>query len=187
MTVMKVLDGIDDKLARWLLDQPVFFVASAPSDDAGHVNVSPKGMAGTFAILDKYKVAYLDYYGSGAETIAHLRDNGRITVMFMAFTGRPTIIRLYGLGRIIRPDDAEFAQYRGEFEKERETAQRSIIVIDVDRVSSSCGYSVPVMEFVADRDILDLHQEKKGAAAYEHYDTGKNAVSIDGLPALIDL
>jgi hypothetical protein len=184
---MKVLDGIDAKLAAWLLDQPVFFVATAPRDDGGHVNVSPKGMTGTFAVLAKDRVGYLDYYGSGSETIAHLRDNGRITIMFVAFSGRPTIIRLYGRGRAVRPADAEFDDLRTRFDKDRVTGQRSIIVVDLDRVADSCGYSVPLLDFVADRTVLDLHQEKKGAAAYQDYASGKNAHSIDGLPALIDL
>jgi hypothetical protein len=184
---VKVLDGIDDKLARWLVKQPVFFVGTAPLSEAGHVNVSPKGMAGTFAVLDKYRVGYLDYYGSGSETIAHLRENGRITLMFAAFDGRPNIVRLFGQGRIVLPQQPEFAELRPQFAKVREVAQRSIIVVDLDRVQDSCGYSVPVMDFVADRTVLDLHQEKKGAAAYVNYGQTKNAQSIDGLPALQDL
>lgn len=181
---MKVLDGVDPKLARWLLKQPLFFVGSAPLSQDGHVNLSPKGMAGTFAVFDQYRVGYLDYYGSGAETIAHLKENGRITLMFVAFQGRPTIIRLFGRGRVVLPADPEFASLRGSFGKERVTAQRSIIVVDLDRVQDSCGYSVPYLDFVADRTVLDLHQEKKGAAAYERYAETKNAHSIDGLPAL---
>jgi hypothetical protein len=184
---MKVLDGVEEKLARWLLKQPMFFVGSAPLSPDGHVNVSPKGMAGTFAVFDRYRVGYLDYYGSGAETIAHLRENGRITLMFVAFQGRPTIIRLFGRGRIVLPSDPEFALLRSSFGKDRVVAQRSIIVVDLDRVQDACGYSVPLMDFVADRDVLDLHQEKKGAAAYERYAETKNARSIDGLPALTQL
>lgn len=183
---MNVRDGIDEKLAGWLLEQPVFFVASAPLAADGHVNVSPKGMAGTFAVLDKYRVAYLDYYGSGVETIAHLRENGRITLMFPAFQGRPNIVRLFGRGQVLLPDDPEFATLRGSFGKDRVTAQRSIIVVELDRVQDSCGYAVPFMDFVADRTVLDLHQEKKGAAAYRDYAGTKNARSIDGLPALAD-
>ncbi|MGI8668088.1 MAG: pyridoxamine 5'-phosphate oxidase family protein [Jatrophihabitans sp.] len=181
---MKVLDGIDSTLAGWLLRQPMFFVATAPLDADGHVNISPKGMAGTFAVLDRYRVGYLDYYGSGAETIAHLRQNGRITLMFAAFHGKPSIVRLFGRGRTVLPEDPEFAELRTAFGKDRVTAQRSIIVVELDRVQDSCGYAVPLMEFVADRTVLDLHQEKKGAAAYEAYPETKNARSIDGLPAL---
>jgi hypothetical protein len=105
---MHVYDGIDGTLATWLTGQPVFFVGTAPLSGDGHVNVSPKGMAGTFAVFDQYRVGYLDYYGSGSETIAHLRENGRITLMFAAFDGRPNIVRLYGKGRIVLTQDAEF-------------------------------------------------------------------------------
>ena len=181
---MQVLDGIDEKLRGWLLAQPMFVVATAPLSGVGHVNVSPKGMAGTFAVLGKYRVGYLDYYGSGVETIAHLKENGRITLMFSAFSGKTRIVRLYGRGRVVLPDDPEFAELRTAFDKQRIIAQRAIIVVDLDRVAESCGYAVPLMDFVADRKVLDLHQEKKGAAAYVEYPATKNARSIDGLPAL---
>ncbi|HST47159.1 pyridoxamine 5'-phosphate oxidase family protein [Jatrophihabitans sp.] len=184
---MNVYDGIDDKLAAWLTSQPVFFVATAPLAADGHVNVSPKGMAGTFVVFDSHRVGYLDYYGSGAETIAHLRENGRITLMFAAFTGRPTIVRLSGTGRIVLTQDPEFAELRPAFAKQRTTAQRAIVLVDLDRVSDSCGYAVPLMDFAAHRDVLDLRQEKKGPAVYREYPETKNAVSIDGLPALGDL
>jgi hypothetical protein len=184
---MHVYDGIDSSLATWLARQPVFFVGTAPLDGDGHVNVSPKGMAGTFVIFDPHRVGYLDYYGSGSETIAHLRENGRITLMFAAFEGRPTIVRLYGKGRLVLPRDAEFAVLRAAFPKERVTAQRAIVIVDLDRVSDSCGYAVPLMDFVADRTVLDLRQEKRGAAAYREYPETKNATSIDGLPALGDI
>ncbi|SOD75146.1 pyridoxamine 5'-phosphate oxidase [Jatrophihabitans sp. GAS493] len=181
----KIFAEVDQKLADWLLAQPVYFVSTAPLAADGHVNVSPKGMDGTFAVLGPTRVAYLDYFGSGAETIAHLRENGRIVVMFCAFDGPPKIVRLHGRGRVIRPDDAEWAELRGRFGKDRDHGVRSIIVIDADRISDSCGYSVPKMEYVADRDILDLHQLKKPAEFYEDvYAVERNATSIDGLPAL---
>jgi hypothetical protein len=184
---MNVYDGIDEKLAAWLTSQPVFFVATAPLAGDGHVNVSPKGMAGTFVVFDSYRVGYLDYYGSGSETVAHLRENGRITLMFAAFDGRPTIVRLYGKGRIVLTQDPEFAALRPAFPKQRITAQRAIVLVELDRVSDSCGYAVPLMDFVADRTVLDLRQEKKGAAAYRVYPETTNAHSIDGLPALGDI
>jgi len=184
---MNVYDGIDSTLATWLARQPVFFVGTAPLSDDGHVNISPKGMAGTFAVFDAHRVGYLDYYGSGSETIAHLRENGRITLMFAAFEGRPVIVRLYGKGRVVLPRDAEFASLRAAFPKQRVVGQRAIVMVDLDRVSDSCGYAVPLMDFVADRTVLDLRQEKKGAAAYLAYPQTKNAQSIDGLPALGDL
>src|SRR3954471_12911648 len=155
-----LFEAIDDKLRAWLLEQPVFFVATAPLDAAGHVNVSPKGMGGTFAVLGPHRVAYLDYFGSGIETIAHLKENGRIVVMCCAFTGPPKIVRLHGRGRAVLAGDPEFAELRGHFAKERDQGLRSIIVVDVERIADSCGFSVPLLEFVADRDVLDRAQER---------------------------
>jgi Pyridoxamine 5'-phosphate oxidase len=183
---VKLFDGIPPKLGRWLLKQPMFLVATAPLAADGHVNVSPKGMAGTFAIFDSRHVGYLDYFGSGAETIAQLRENGRITLMFAAFSGRPSIIRLYGRGRAVLVDDPEFAELRGRFSKARTVGQRSIILVELDRVQESCGYAVPLMDHVADREVLDLHQLKKGQREYQGRGHLKNPVSIDGLPALAD-
>lgn len=180
----KVFEEIDTKLGEWLLAQPMFFVSTAPLSADGHVNLSPKGMAGTFAVLGPHSVAYLDYFGSGAETIAHLRENGRIVLMWCAFSGPPKIVRLHGTGRVVLPTDAEFASLRPAFAKEREKAVRSIIVVDVDRTSDSCGYSVPNLAFVSDRDVLDLRQEKRPAEYFDEYAKTKNAQSIDGLPAL---
>ena len=179
-----VYDGIDAKLSAWLHAQPMFFVSTAPLAADGHVNVSPKGMAGTFAILGTHRVAYLDYFGSGAETIAHVRENGRIVLMWCAFAGPPKIVRLHGRGRVVFPDDTEYPELRAKFAKEREKAVRAIIVVDVDRTSDSCGYSVPNLEFVADRTVLDLRQEKRPPEYYEEYARTRNAQSIDGLPAL---
>lgn len=182
----KLYESIDERLRAWLLAQPVFFVGTAPLGADGHVNVSPKGMAGTFAILGPHRVAYLDYFGSGAETVAHVRENGRIVLMFCAFTGPPKIVRLHGQGRVVQAGEPEFDALRGLFAKQRTKGQRSIIEVDVTRIADSCGYSVPHMDFVADRDILDLHQQKKPA---EHYDRDaalqRNGCSIDGLPALL--
>ena len=164
----------------------MFFVATAPLAGDGHVNVSPKGMAGTFAVLDPHRVGYLDYFGSGVETIAHLRENGRITLMFAARSpARRSIVRLHGRGRVGAADDRGFAELRGRFGKQRTTAQRAIIVVDVDRVADSCGYAVPLMDFVADRDVLDLRQEKKGAGGLRGVPGHpRTPVSIDGLPGL---
>jgi hypothetical protein len=184
---MHVYDGIDSTLAQWLTSQPVFFVGTAPLASDGHVNVSPKGMAGTFVVFGQHRVGYLDYYGSGSETIAHLRENGRITLMFAAFDGRPNIVRLYGTGRIVLTQDPEFESLRAAFPKQRVTAQRAIVMVELDRVSDSCGYAVPLMDFVADRTVLDLRQEKRGPEPYRLYPETKNAQSIDGLPALGDL
>jgi hypothetical protein len=179
-----VFDGIDDKLARWLLAQPMYFVGTAPLADDGHINLSPKGMAGTFAVFDEHQVGYLDYTGSGAETIAHLRENGRVVVMFCAFDGPPKIVRLHGRGRVVLVDDPEFARLRAHFGKARTIGQRSIIVVDVDRVADSCGYAVPHLRYVEDRDVLDKSHERRDEAYIAQYWHDRNAVSIDGLPAI---
>ena len=180
----KVLESIDERMTSFLLAQPVFFVGTAPLSGAGRVNVSPKGMAGTFAVLGPLQVAYLDYTGSGAETIAHLRENGRIVLMFCAFDGPPNIVRLHGRGRVVLLDDPEFDQLRPAFAKERELGQRSIVVVDVERVSDSCGYAVPLMDLREDRDLLDRHQERRDPTYFDDYWRTRNATSIDGLTAL---
>lgn len=180
----QVMAKIDDRLASFLLAQPVFFVGSAPLSAGGRVNISPKGMAGTFVVLGPLRVAYLDYTGSGAETIAHLRENGRIVLMFCAFDGPPKIVRLHGRGRIVRPTDDEFAELRAGFAKARELGQRSIVVVDVERVSDSCGYAVPRMDLREDRDLLDRSHERRDEDYFETYWRDRNAVSIDGLEAL---
>ena len=178
-----VYEVIDDRLRDWLLAQPMFVVATAPSD-GGHVNASPKGMAGTFAVLSPTSVGYLDYTGSGAETIAHLRENGRITVMFCAFEGPPKIVRLQGTGRCVRPGEPGFAELRALFGKDRDLGLRSVIVADLDRISDSCGFSVPLLDFVADRDVLDRSHSRRDPDYFENYWHTRNADSIDGLPAL---
>jgi len=178
----KVLERIDEKLRAFIEAQHLFFVATAPSGPDGHVNLSPKGHADTFAVLDDLRVAYLDLTGSGAETIAHLRDNGRITLMFCAFDGPPDIVRLYGRGRVVQPDDAEFSSLAPRFAQRPGT--RSIVVVDVDRVSTSCGFAVPLYDYVGDRDLLQKWSERKDADELAEYHRTRNVASIDGLPAL---
>jgi hypothetical protein len=182
----KQYDEIDDKLRSWIDAQPMFFVATAPLAADGHVNVSPKGMDGTFAVLGRHQVAYLDYFGSGIETVAHLRENGRIVVMFCSFEGAPNIVRLHGRGRAMLPEDDGFAALRARFTKTRDKGVRSIIVIDIDRISDSCGFAVPLMQHVADRDVLDRSQERREDGYFAEYAEAKNATSIDGLPGLAD-
>jgi hypothetical protein len=182
----KQYDEIDDRLRVWIAAQPMFFVATAPLAGDGHVNVSPKGMDGTFAVLGPNQVGYLDYFGSGVETIAHLRENGRITVMFCAFDGAPNIVRLHGRGRPVLPDEDSFTELRARFAKSRDRGVRSIILIDVDRISDSCGWSVPLMQHVADRDVLDKAQQRRDDDYFVRYAATKNATSIDGLPGLAD-
>ena len=176
----RVVDHIDEATQRWIEDQHVFFVATAPGS-GGHVNVSPKGLD-SFRTIGPDQVAYLDLTGSGAETIAHLRDNGRITIMFSAFTGPPRILRIYGTGRVAEPGSEEFATLIERFPGFR--GVRSIITVDVDRVQDSCGYAVPEMEYVRDRTRLDQWAGNRTEDELEAYRREKNALSIDGLPAL---
>lgn len=179
----KVLDRIDEPLAAWLAEQHVFFVATAPTGPGGHVNVSPKGYD-TFRVLDERTVAYLDLTGSGVETIAHLRDNGRITLMFCAFEGPPRIVRLHGRGELVAPGDPGFEALASAFPDR--AGARGVIRARLHRVSSSCGYAVPFLRFEDDRPTLDEWSERKGPDELAEYQAQKNAVSIDGLPGLAD-
>lgn len=187
----KVYEAVDGRLRELILAQPVFFVATAPSGSGGHINVSPKGMAGSFAVLGPRRVAYLDRTGSGAETIAHLRDNGRIVLMFCAFEGPPAVVRLHGRGTVVRPQDPGFAGLRAAFPTRAATGHgaadhglRSIIAVDVDRVSDSCGYGVPLMSYAGDRTLLEQWSARRTDEQLVEYRASRNAVSIDGLPAL---
>ena len=177
---------IDDKLAAWISAQPVFFVATAPLAGDGHVNVSPKGLAGTFAVLGPRQVAYLDLTGSGVETIAHLQENGRVTLMWCAFTGAPRIVRVQGRGRAVLPDDDGFGALLARFPgtEHLRVGLRSIIVVDADRVGDSCGYAVPRMELVGDRDQLVTWADRKGRDGIAEYWAEKNVTSVDGLPGI---
>lgn len=179
-----VFDGIDDAMGAWLAEQPVFFVATAPLDADGHLNLSPKGMAGTFTVLDGHRVAYLDYTGSGVETIAHLRENGRVVLMFCAFTGPPRIVRLHGRGRPVLVGEDGFEELRGRFPKERTRGQRSVVVVDVERVADACGFAVPLMDLRGDRDVLDRAHARRDESYFPTYWATRNATSIDGLPGV---
>lgn len=180
----KVFDRIDDGLRTWIERQPVVFVGSSPLAADGHVNVSPKGMSGTLVVIDDRTVAYLDYAGSGAETIAHVRENGRLVLMWCAFEGPPRIVRVHGRAQVVLPGDPAFASLRGRFAKERVVGQRAIIVVDATRISDACGYAVPEMRLVGDRDVLDRAQERHDEAYFARYLEERNAVSLDGLPAV---
>ena len=179
---MKLHDRIDERLRAFIEAQHLFFVATAPLASDGHVNLSPKGFAGTFAVLGEHEVAYLDLTGSGSETVAHLRENGRITVMFCAFEGPPNIVRLHGTGRYVTLGEREFDSYRGLFADH--PGARGVVVIDVERVSDSCGYAVPFMSHESDRDLLTRWAGNRGDEGLATYRATKNAASIDGLPAL---
>jgi len=173
-------EQIEPALAEWIIRQKVFFVGSAPLSRDGHVNVSPKG-GDAFRLLGPLEAAYQDYTGSGAETVAHLRENGRIVIMFCAFDGPPKIVRLHGRGTVVLPGESRFAELAGHFPENAGT--RAIIHIAVERVSDSCGMSVPYYDFTGHRDLLDHWAEKQGPEKLEVYRATKNVRSIDGLPA----
>jgi len=181
-----VPERLDGRLRAFVEAQPVFFVATAPLAGDGHVNVSPKGVGGTFVVVDDHTVAYLDLTASGAETVAHLREpgNGRITLMFCSFDRSPDVVRLHGRGRVVSLYDDDFAGWAARFEETR--GARAVVVVDVQRVSDSCGYGVPLMEHVGERHLLPEHMERKGAAGRREYRRRKNLTSIDGLPAFDD-
>jgi Pyridoxamine 5'-phosphate oxidase len=177
----KLYDHITDGLEAFIKRQHIFFVATAPLEEGGHVNVSPKGQD-TFAILDPYTVAYQDFSGSGAETIAHLKQNGRITIMFCAFEGPPFILRLYGRGEVLEPNDPRFDALNGRFALD--LGVRSIIRICLTRIQDSCGFGVPLYDFVKPRDTLLKWAEKKGKQGIVKFKREHNARSIDSLLAL---
>ena len=186
----KVYDRIDDSLQQWVSEQHLYFVGTAPNDPEGHVNISPKGSMATFRILDPLTVAYLDLQGSGIETQAHLLENGRIVVMFCAFDGPPKIIRFHGRGRAVQPGQPEFARLLAGFAPTEEICSvlRSIVVVEVTRISDSCGFVVPRMEFVEERPQLyrwaAAKQKQFGDGWVAGYRRLKNKRSIDDLPGL---
>ena len=181
----KLHDSITDEFKTWIEAQHVFFVASAPLTADGHVNLSPKG-GDAFRVLASSQVGYVDYTGSGNETSAHIHENGRITFMFCAFDGAPRILRLQGKGRTILPSDDEWADVSKHFDVSN-PGTRQIILADITRVYTACGFSVPLMEFVSDRDILTRWAETKGADGIEQYQCEKNITSVDGLPTPLGL
>jgi len=178
----KIFDGIDAPLRAFIEAQRVFFVGTAPLSAAGHVNVSPKGLD-TLRVLAPTTVAYLDHVGSGAETIAHLRENKRIVIMICAFGGSPRIVRLHGRGRVIEPHDDEYVRLRRLYPAGPPEG-RSIIHVALDRVSDSCGYGVPLYTYDGERAQLASWCARKGEEGLEAYQVDKNSESIDGLPAL---
>jgi hypothetical protein len=167
--VGKLYDRIDAKLAAWIRAQRLFFVATAPAA-GGHVNVSPKGPIESLRIVDDLTVEYDDHVGSGAETAAHVRDDGRICVMLCAFEGPPRVVRLHGRGEVVPAQDV------GD-------GVRGVVRVHVDRISDSCGYGVPLMEYGGERPQRAAWNARKGADGLRAYVAEKNAASIDGLPA----
>ena len=172
---------ISDELKSFIESQHMFFVATSPLEGGGHINLSPKGLD-ALRILGPSTVAYLDLYGSGIETVAHLKQNGRITLMLCAFSGPPRIVRLYGKGSVSQLGEPEFERLRPLFPTM--DGDRSIIVVQLTRVTDSCGFAVPLYTFEAHRPQLLEWAEKKGRSGVAEYGRKNNAMSIDGLPGL---
>jgi hypothetical protein len=177
----KAYDELTPDLIEWIGQQHLFFVSTAPLAADGLVNCSPKGMD-TFRVLGPREVAYLDLTGSGVETIAHLRENGRIVFLFCAFDGPPRIVRLHGVGEVVTPENAEYETLRARFPEV--VGGRAVVRARLTRVSTSCGYSVPRYDYVGDRDTLTRWAETKGEDELVKYRRRKNARSLDGLPGL---
>lgn len=177
----KLYEQLDDNLVQFIQRQHLFFVGTAPTSLEGLLNLSPKGLD-SFRILGPKTVAYLDLVGSGIETLAHLRQNGRLTLMFCAFEGRPLILRLYGKGRAVEPGEPGWDDLVANFPPH--PATRSVVVMDIERIADSCGWGVPRYEYKGERDQLASYAESKGKAGLERYKAEKNRTSIDGLDGL---
>jgi Pyridoxamine 5'-phosphate oxidase len=188
----KVYEGISDHQREWIARQPLFFVGSAPLDGDGHVNVSPKGPIGSLRVLDDHTVAYLDVVGSGAETIAHIRENGRVVVMLCAFEGPPRIVRLHGTGTVCERGEDGFDARLERFglPTERRGLVRSVVDVEVARIADSCGFGVPRMAYEGERDQLprwaETQERKHGPDALRAYEQKVNLRSIDGLPGVAE-
>ncbi|MEU3284714.1 pyridoxamine 5'-phosphate oxidase family protein [Streptomyces longwoodensis] len=184
----KTYERIDGRLRTFIESQPVFFTATAPLSDDGTINLSPKGLKGSFAVLDEHTVAYLDFAGSNAETIAHLRENGRITLMWCAFQGPPNIVRVHGRGEPVFRDDPRFAGLLAHFPGIDPTPHglRAVILVHAELVRDTCGYAVPFMSYDAERDLHEKRFAREDDASLSAYFTKKDhiATSLDGLPGL---
>jgi len=181
IAVGKNYPTIDDSIRKFIEAQPLFFVGSAPLNPSGHVNVSPKGLD-TLRVLGPLAIAYLDLTGSGIETVSHLNENGRITLMFCAFEGPPRILRLYGRGKAIAPEQSEFHDLADRFPNHDGT--RAIILVEVTRISDSCGYSVPLLRYEGERSQFSAWVHKLGPEGLKEYRKEKNRRSIDGIAGL---
>ena len=178
----KFHESIADHHKYFIGSQHLFFVSTAPLNAGGHINLSPKGL-NSFRILSPTRVAYMDIVGSGNETSAHILENGRITFMFCAFDGSPKILRLYGKGHTVLPDDREWPELSSHFNLLPST--RQIIVADIFKIQTSCGFGVPYYEYTGERDHSHKWAEKKGIEGLEEYKQEKNLVSLDGLPTAL--
>jgi Pyridoxamine 5'-phosphate oxidase len=179
--VGKIYSAIDDSVRQFIEGQPIFFVGSAPLDPAGHINVSPKGLD-TFRILGPSTVAYLDLTGSRIETVSHLKENGRIVLMFCNFQGPPKILRLYGRGRVIEVGDEEFPSLAAHFPAHE--GARGVILVEISRIADSCGFGVPLLKYEGQRTQLPAWSHKLGTEGLHAYRREKNQRSIDGIPGL---
>ena len=177
----KTFPELDQRNADFIRSQHVFFVATAPLGAEGHVNVSPKGLE-SFAILDPLHVAYLDLVGSGIETVAHLRENRRITILFCAFAGPPRLLRLYGRGEVVEPGDAVWDDLYAHFPDY--PGARTIVQVELTRIADSCGFGVPRYRFEGERDQLQQWSQSKGSEHLDAYKAEHNSKSLDGLPGL---
>lgn len=177
----KVYPSISGRLRDFVDKQHVFFVATSPLAADGHVNVSPRGLQGTFGVLDERTFAWVDTSGSGSETIAHIRENGRVVAMFCAFEGPPNIVRFHGTGRVVTIYDEGYDELASHFDDV--PGARAVIVVDVERISDACGYGVPLMSFEGERDLLPRYFGRRGVEGSADYRRRKNRTSIDGLPA----
>jgi hypothetical protein len=180
----KFYTSITDQHKKFIEAQRMFFVATAPLEATGHINLSPKGLE-SFKVLDPNRVAYMDIVGSGNETSAHLLQNGRITFMFTAFEGPPNILRLYGKGYTVLPGDDEWNELASHFKLLAST--RQILLAHIHKVQTSCGFGVPYYEYKGERDHAHKWAEKKGAEGLVAYQHEKNSTSMDGLPSVIGL
>ncbi|WP_344257909.1 pyridoxamine 5'-phosphate oxidase family protein [Streptomyces sodiiphilus] len=184
----KTYERIDGRLRTFIEEQPMFFTATAPLTADGTVNLSPKGLTGSFAVLDDRTVAYLDFAGSNAETIAHLRENGRITLMWCAFSGPPNIVRVHGRGEPVFRDDPRWAGLLAHF-PDIDTSRhglRAVIVVTAELIRDTCGYAVPFMAYEGDRPLHGSRFEREDDETLDRYFRGKEhvATSLDGLPGL---
>ncbi|MER7465033.1 pyridoxamine 5'-phosphate oxidase family protein [Streptomyces sp. NPDC097981] len=182
----KLYERIDGRLRKFIEEQPVFFTATAPLSGDGHVNLSPKGRAGTLVVIDEQTLAYLDFGGSGAETIAHVRENGRITLMWCAFSGPPNIVRIHGDGEAVFRDDPRWRELIGLFGAADGPSARAVIVVRARRIADVCGYAVPFMEYQGERTLHAEYFGRKTDEEFGEYCEQKDfiGVSLDGLPAL---
>ncbi|MFJ3924310.1 pyridoxamine 5'-phosphate oxidase family protein [Streptomyces sp. NPDC090022] len=182
----KLHERIDGRLREFIEAQPVFFTATAPLAGDGHVNLSPKGRAGTLVVIDELTLAYLDFGGSGAETIAHVRENGRITLMWCAFSGPPNIVRIHGEGEAVFRDDPRWPELVALFGDADGPAARAVIVVHAKRIADVCGYAVPFMEYQGERMLHADYFGRKSDEEFAQYCEKKDHIgrSLDGLPAL---